>query len=290
MQQTIIKEIDVSQAELDQVYSDGFWNSNEIIQKHCINGYALLKSWDQPKATAIVRYLGKDNWTLIKTKDLKFEGILPKDLKQTIFMDSLNDSNILASVGIGDAGTGKTTIAMAYALKQYIYSKKKIVLTKPASMVGEGRAFGPVPGDINEKYAPYLASYQIILNKIANSPQYITMMQERKDLQFFPIELVRGCTFENVTLILDEAQNLNWHELYTLITRLGDGSKLIILGDLNQIDTGTPQTQTGLYKMLHTDKFNESPLTSATELVVQYRSPIVDLAIQINKQIVGSRP
>ena len=256
--------------------------------RHSINGYALLQDQFDPKHAAIARYVGNNQWQAIKKKSLKLENISPKDSRQAAFMDSLVGEEILLSVAIGSAGTGKTTIALAYALSQYLNHNKPIFLTKPTTMVGEGRAFGPVPGDIDQKYAPYLASYEIVLKKIGgghNAQQFFAAMKEKGQLQFFPIELARGCTFENCTLILDEAQNLTWHELNTMISRMGENSKMIILGDLNQIDTGTPIEKTGLYKMLSAPPFQDSNISSAIELVTQYRSPITQLVTEINKWV-----
>lgn len=257
--------------------------------RHAINGYALFQDAENPKHAALARYLGSNQWTAIRKKEgLRLEGIMPKDSRQSALMDCLSNEKILLNVAIGSAGTGKTTIALAFALNQFLNNNKPIFLTKPTTMVGEGRAFGPVPGDIDQKYAPYLASYEIVLKKIGgghNAQQFFSTMKEKGQLQFFPIELARGCTFENCTLILDEAQNLTWHELNTMISRMGENSKMVILGDLNQIDTGTPIEKTGLYKMLSAPPFQDSSIASAVELVTQYRSPITQLVTEINKWV-----
>jgi PhoH-like ATPase len=255
--------------------------------RQAVNGYALFQNQFDTKHAAIARYIGNGYWTPIRKK-MKLENITPKDSRQAAFMDSLIDNDILLSAAVGSAGTGKTTIALAFALSQYLNHNKPIFLTKPTTMVGEGRAFGPVPGDIDQKYAPYLASYEIVLKKIGggtNAPQFFAAMKEKGQLQFFPIELARGCTFENCTLILDEAQNMSWHEMNTMISRMGENSKMIILGDLHQIDTGTPYRKTGLYSMLSAPPFQDSSISSAIELVTQYRSPITQLVTEINKWV-----
>jgi phosphate starvation-inducible PhoH-like protein len=190
-------------------------------------------------------------------------------------------------IGLGEAGTGKTTLALAYAFAQYQTNNKKIILVKSTAMVSNNHAFGPVPGDIGEKYAPYLTSFDIVIDKLLsgkNSKSYLAQMKERKDLEFIPVELVRGCTFEDCTVIVDEAQNLSWHEMKTLITRLGERSKMIILGDPNQIDVGVPYTNTGLHRLVNSNIFGESELTASIVLEVQYRSPIVSLIARIDKE------
>lgn len=288
-----IKEFTLSEDLIDAIYAQ---NRIELPEtdcsdqeiRHAINGYALFQDRFDPKHAALARYVGNRQWVPLKKKNLKLESILPKDSRQAAFMDSLIQDEILLSIAIGSAGTGKTTIAMAYALSQFLNHKKPIFLTKPTTMVGEGRAFGPVPGDIDQKYAPYLASYDIVLKKIgggANAKQFFEAMKEKGQLQFFPIELARGCTFENCTLILDEAQNMSWHELNTMISRMGENSKMVILGDLNQIDTGMNVRKTGLYNLLLAPPFQDSAIASSIELMTQYRSPITQLVTEVNKWV-----
>jgi len=131
----------------------------------------------------------------------------------------------------------KKTVVMRYMGYGEWTKMKKILMAKPTAMVGRGKAFGPVPGTIEEKYAPYLASYEIVLKKIFGDrgASIFQRMKQKKDLEFIPVELARGCTFENCTFILDEAQNLDWHELNTIVSRMGEGTKMLILGDLYQI-------------------------------------------------------
>ncbi len=112
-------------------------------------------------------------------------------------------------------------------------------------------------------------------------------MKQREELQYVPVELVRGCTFDNGTFILDEAQNLDWHELNTIISRMGRGTKMIILGDLDQIDTGAHPTQTGLYKLITSQPFRDSHIGSAMKLQTQYRSPITQLVADVNRWLIN---
>lgn len=256
------------------------------IIEYNMNSFVLLRSVIDEKHTALVRY-GVNGWSLVRARDLKFQNIVPKDLHQLGFMNTLADDSILLSTAIGPAGTGKSTIALAYAWNQYQINKRSIILSKPACMVGMGRAFGIVPGNIQEKYAPYLESYEIVLRKILGPrcSEYLERMKLKQEFQFMPLEFTRGCTFENCTLILDESQNTTFSELNTLITRMGENSKIVLLGDLNQIDIRVPKEETGLYKLLQAEPFRKSSLTSAIELTGQYRSPIVQLMIEINEWV-----
>jgi phosphate starvation-inducible PhoH-like protein len=189
---------------------------------------------------------------------------------------------------LGAAGTGKTSVAIAKALQSYFVEKKKIYLSKPTVMVQshENNVFGPVPGDINEKYAPYLGSFEIVLNKVLgeNSKHYLEMMFKNKQAEFIPVEFTRGCTFENCTFILDEVQNLSWHELKTVLSRIGENSTIILCGDPDQIDTGLTYEQTGLYKLISSNTFLKSDFTSQIVLTKQYRGKIPDLIYNIDKE------
>jgi PhoH-like ATPase len=199
-------------------------------------------------------------------------------------MHSLNNEKITLNVCIGAAGTGKTTLAVAYALKEWDTKKKKIYFSKAAVMVGKGRAFGPVPGDINQKYGPYLDSFKIVIKKVlgAKTDSYIDAMIECKNFNYQPIEFVRGNTYENCTFILDEVQNLTWHELKTLLSRMGENSKVILIGDPFQRDVSFKHTPNGMDTLLNSELFQSSSFTSFVELKKQYRSPLADLIYKID--------
>lgn len=275
--------------EVDSAIIDDFYEHKEIILDRYdvpVNSFATFKAGSK---SAIAIYGGSYAWRLVKANNAtSFQKISPKDLQQTCVFESLKNKMIPLQVIIGSAGSGKTTIACAYALEQNISNKKNIILTKPTSQVGKSKAFaGPVPGDMKEKFAPYLESYLIAFKNVlgANSSYFLEQLQKKEELKFVPIEMIRGCTLDNATIIVDETQNLGWHELYSLITRIGMDSQLIVLGDLSQIDTGQKPEQTGLWKLINSQPFLESNLKSVVVLKKQYRSPIVDLAIKINTWI-----
>lgn len=287
-----IHELEVHPEIIDTIHSRSTVTLDTLDTHHeaSINSYFVLRSAINPQHTALVRYVGDNtfvNNTLNRKEDNK-RDIKPKDAKQSAFADSLNNPDIPINIAIGAAGTGKTTLAMVYAMDQYLYGKKKMKFTKPTSIVGKSRAFGAVPGDIAEKYDPYLASYKIVMEKISSrkvDDHYFTEMKRRKDLEFIPIELARGCTFEDCTFIIDEAQNLSWHELNTIVSRMGEGTTVIILGDLNQIDVRSSKEQTGLYQLMNSKTFQGSALSSSIELTMQYRSAICKLIGDVDKEV-----
>lgn len=282
-----IRTLSVSGELINRVYQEG---SVELPQlsgdAETINSYAILRDDADPKHTAFVYRVEGQTWRKIRpNSELKIQGLTPRDAKQSAFVNSLVDPSVLISIAIGEAGTGKTTLALAYAISMYMSERKRIVLCKPTSMVGEGKAFGPVPGDIQEKYAPYLHSYEIALKRIlgrTHGKDHFQRMLQRGDIEFVPVELVRGSEFADCTFILDEAQNLTWHELKSLISRMGNNTKMIILGDLMQIDTGARPEKTGLWKLLNSAPFRRSRIGSAIRLEAQYRSAITALVANID--------
>ncbi|MBM08069.1 MAG: hypothetical protein CMF69_00595 [Magnetovibrio sp.] len=206
-------------------------------------------------------------------------------MKQFMLLESLQDSNTLMTIGLGQAGTGKSTIAMAYALEDHFNTKRKIHLSKPTSLVGGTKStFGPVPGDMGEKYAPHIQHFYCILEDIlgSKSKNYLDVMKRDGKINFTPIEYARGFTFKNCIFIVDEVQNLTWHELKTISSRMGENSKLILLGDLAQIDRKYSLQDSGIYNMISSDKFKKSSLTSCIYLTEQYRSPLATLIADID--------
>lgn len=211
--------------------------------------------------------------------------IQPKDSRQSSFFHSLYENEeILLSVCLGQAGTGKTSIALSYALDNLTAINKRIVLSKPTYKIGKTGAFGPVPGDIDQKYAPYLNSYKIAMKKLlgTKSESYINYMIENKSIDFQPIEFVRGNTYENCTFVLDEAQNLGWHELKSVISRIGQDTKLIILGDLYQKDISFRNNICGVEKLITSKTFQNTNISTQIELTKQYRGPLADLVYNID--------
>jgi PhoH-like ATPase len=284
-----IRNAQVPTSVVDSVYGN---EEVKLEMQGAVNSYMVLRDLYNDKHTALVRHLGNGRWTRIQSADqLTVSGLRARDGRQTAMINNLKTPSILINVVIGQAGTGKTTMALACALDRWFQENKRIVLSKPTAMVGQGKAFGPVPGDMEEKYAPYLASYEIAIKRLlgGNSTQQLELMKRKKQIEYVPVELVRGSEFENCTFILDEAQNLTWHELKTLISRMGSGTKLILCGDLHQIDIPLYPEETGLYKLIHSGPFLASPVSSQIELLTQYRSPITQLVADVDKWVMNEQ-
>lgn len=245
--------------------------------------FYLLVAEDNPKSSALAVASG-DKLLRVTDKDKEYQGIKPRDKAQVCFIHALETRAL--TVGLGAAGTGKTTLALAYALQKLFREDKQIILTKPSAFVGKSNAVAAIPGDIREKISPYIESYISPLRKILGdyAEQHIYEFEERKLLTFQPLELVRGLNFDNATVILDEAQNTSPHELMSFISRVGEGSTCIILGDPAQIDTDLTWEQTGLYALASSEIFYTEDIAVGVHLVEQYRSRLANLAAEALKE------
>ena len=155
-----------------------------------------------------------------------------KNINQFKYMDMIQDSTI--TFGIGPAGTGKTFLAVASAVKLYSEQKiKKIVLTRPAVEAGE--RLGYLPGDLSQKIDPYLVPLFDSLEYFFGN-ENLAYLIEKRNIEIVPLAYMRGRTLNNACIILDEAQNATNSQIKMFLTRLGENSKIIITGDESQID------------------------------------------------------
>ncbi|HIR66065.1 MAG TPA: PhoH family protein [Candidatus Fimimonas gallinarum] len=162
----------------------------------------------------------------------KGKPIKSKTVGQKKYVDLLKKKTI--TFGIGPAGTGKTYLAVAIAVNAYKEKQvEKIILTRPAVEAGEKLGF--LPGDLQEKVNPYLRPLYDALQEMLGLDSFSKMM-ERGTIEIAPLAYMRGRTLSNAYVILDEAQNTTKEQIKMFLTRLGENSKMVITGDLTQID------------------------------------------------------
>ena len=165
--------------------------------------------------------------SIIENKSIKV-----KNINQYKYMDLMQNSTI--TFGIGPAGTGKTFLAVAAAVKMYSDQKiKKIVLTRPAVEAGE--RLGYLPGDLSQKIDPYLVPLFDSLEYFFGN-ETLAHLLEKRNIEIVPLAYMRGRTLNNACIILDEAQNATMSQIKMFLTRLGENSKIIITGDESQVD------------------------------------------------------
>ncbi|CXF63511.1 PhoH family protein [Streptococcus pneumoniae] len=165
-------------------------------------------------------------------KDNTGKPIRVKTLGQKLYVDSVKQHDV--TFGIGPAGTGKTFLAVTLAVTALKRGQvKRIILTRPAVEAGESLGF--LPGDLKEKVDPYLRPVYDALYQILGKDQ-TTRLMEREIIEIAPLAYMRGRTLDDAFVILDEAQNTTIMQMKMFLTRLGFHSKMIVNGDISQID------------------------------------------------------
>ncbi len=160
------------------------------------------------------------------------KSVYPKNRKQAALIDSIYANDI--TFGLGPAGTGKTYIAVALALKMLLsHTVRKLILTRPVVEAGESLGF--LPGDLVQKINPYLRPLFDIMETLLPA-DVLRGMEESNTIEVAPLAYMRGRTLHNAVVILDEAQNTTKEQMKMFLTRMGEGSKLIITGDPSQSD------------------------------------------------------
>lgn len=160
--------------------------------------------------------------------------IYPKSLSQETYLLKLNDPNKMIVFAIGPAGTGKTMLAVQWAIDQLKYgSADKIIITRPAVSVDEEHGF--LPGDLNEKMAPWTKPIFDVIAENFNAREIENFIKEGV-IETSPLAYMRGRTFKNAVVVADEMQNATPSQMKMLLTRLGQNSKMVVTGDLQQAD------------------------------------------------------
>ena len=209
-------------------------------------------------------------------------NIKAKNKEQVFALNALLDNSIEVVVLTGRAGTGKTILTLAAALQKIEdHSYSKLILTRPMSQVGK-HELGILPGEVNDKFYPYLQSYMCNLEfLIGDKKNSIDNLVNHYKAEFIPFQLIRGASWHKSFVICDEAQTLDYHEMLTLGTRVGEGSKLVVLGDLNQRDERISKDKTGIYKFVNSDLAKNSPFVSSIELIKCERGNVATLFADI---------
>jgi PhoH-like ATPase len=255
-----------------------------------VNSYHSIRSEAANGKTSVLVKITQNGLTLIQ-EPRNFLKIKPANLEQSFAFHALADNQTKILTLVGQAGSGKTLITLAYALDALMTSKtfKRIVLTKPRTQVldDDDTEMGEVPGDILAKMAPQLISYNMAFQRILTDKgtQYLELAIKKEDIMIIPLEHMRGVDFKDTLVICDEAQNLGRSQLKTLTTRIGHGSKLILMGDLDQDDKlyKRDRNSNPILFMANHPLYRQSKYTAFIKLEDVMRHEVVELMTRIFK-------
>ena len=272
---------DVNPELIDKLYaSNEGVDVNEFAFKSDIdpNDCFVLKS---NRASALARYIPSEEKVQRVEKTRAF-GIEPRNAEQAFAMEVLLDDRVQLVALTGSSGTGKTLLALAAALhKNEDY--KQILLARPIVALAN-KDLGALPGDAQEKVAPYMQPLFDNLNVIKNNFSYqgkemaiLDELQKNNKLVIEALAFIRGRSLSETYFIIDEAQNLTPHEIKTIITRAGEGTKIVFTGDIHQIDSPYLDMQSnGLVYMI--DRMKGQDLFAHVNLIKGERSELSELA------------
>ena len=262
------------------------------------NCYIMLLSSSNQKKSCLSRF--KSYHEPLKRvvdykKSLKW-GVFPRNKEQTFAFDLLMNPDIPLVTLIGQAGSGKTLCAIAAGMEQSLYmgttlsdqmkdmglietNYKKLVVSRPVQPLG--RDIGFLPGSMEEKMMPWLKPIQDNMQFImGNDRIFLQDMMEKGTVELEALTYIRGRSISNAFIVIDEAQNLTAHEVKTIITRVGEGTKIVLTGDIEQIDNVyTNETSNGLTYAI--EKFKHSPLSGHITFTKGERSRLATEAAKI---------
>ncbi|MFA6238267.1 MAG: PhoH family protein [Bacteriovorax sp.] len=250
------------------------------------NEYFIMQEFHNPRRRLLGRFhQGKKGIVPLISLREGIWGIYPKNVEQQFALDALlNDEIALVSL-VGKAGTGKTLLAIAAGLEKTIAQGKysRLLVSRPIQPMG--RDLGFLPGDVNEKLAPWMQpifdNMDFLFNQ--NRKQAGTSYEELINqgmLHIEPLTYIRGRSIPGQYLIVDEAQNLSPHEVKTIVTRAGEGTKIVLTGDCQQIDSPyLDETNNGLAYVV--DRLKTEEIIGHTTLRVGERSPLSEVASKL---------
>lgn len=242
------------------------------------NKYFIIRNSNR----SVLAYLDHEMQFLHKVDKAPVYGITPRNAEQTFASHALMENNIPIVTMTGKAGTGKTLLALASALQIKKYYRQ-IYVARPVVPLSN-KDIGFLPGDVESKLGPYMQplwdNIKVIQDQFKEtdkSYQTITNMIKEEKLIVEPLSYIRGRSLQRIFFIVDEAQNLTPHEIKTIITRVGEGSKIVLTGDIYQIDHPYLDTQSnGLSYLI--DHFKGQKLYAHINLEKGERSELAELA------------
>ncbi len=278
----------IPRKEIEKIYSEKGLAPSKEMKDLLPNEFLTLNSSSGSSHSALARYNKKKNAILsLKNENIKTWGITPRNREQKFALDILIDPDIKLVTLIGKAGTGKTLLALAAGLEQTISERiySRLVVSRPIFPMG--RDIGYLPGEIEDKLRPWMQPINDNLDYLMNvrpgknkNKKSIQTLFEDGYVEVEPLTYIRGRSLQNQFLIVDEAQNLTPHEIKTIITRVGAGTKIVLTGDPYQIDNPyLDSASNGLTYLV--EKFKNESISGHITFVKGERSELAELAATI---------
>jgi len=276
----------MDEEKIDQFYKGEkvFLDKEEIMLYP--NQFLMLVSNSNEKKTALAKFYNYEK--SLKKVNGRFKqgiwGVKPRNKEQNFALDLLMDPEVSIVTLVGKAGSGKTLLAVAAGLAQVLNTDgvpqyNKLVISRPIQPMGKD--IGYLPGTLEEKMEPWLAPVQDNLQYLmGNDKETLKMYTFDGTIEIEALTYIRGRSISNAFMIIDEAQNLTAHELKTIITRVGENTKIVLTGDIEQIDNVyVDETSNGLAYAI--EKFKSYELSGHITLVKGERSKVATLAAKV---------
>jgi PhoH-like ATPase len=276
-------ELTVDDEVIDAFYAGAPLVLSEQDAKLFANQYVTLVSSVNPSKTALARFKNHQE-PLVKVKQFRdgVWGVKARNREQQLALDVLMNDDIKVVSILGQAGCGKTLMAIAAGLQQVLddgAKYKKLIVARPVQPMG--RDIGFLPGTVEEKLLPWLAPIQDNLEALMNNDkEHLKMLIDEGTIELEALTYIRGRSISNAYILIDESQNLSVHEIKTILTRVGENTKIVLTGDVKQIDVLYLDASTnGLTHAV--EKFKQYDIAGHISLVKGERSAVASLAADI---------
>jgi PhoH-like ATPase len=257
------------------------------------NQFLMLVSNSNDKKSALARYIDSNTpLKRIKETENVWGGVMAKNKEQAFALDLLLDPSIPVVTLVGKAGSGKTLCAIAAGLQQIMPNMSsnknntklkekgytRLIVSRPVQPLGKDIGF--LPGSLEEKMSPWLSPIQDNLRFLFGDDQImLTEYMDRGIIEIEALTYIRGRSIQNAFIIIDECQNISRHEMKTILTRVGNGSKIVLTGDIEQIDNiHVDETTNGLTHAI--EKLKDFDVSGHITLVKGERSKVATIASQ----------
>lgn len=283
---TGVVEVDVDGEEVDSFYAHGYLPLSDLY--HFPNEFVHLRNRHNPSHSALGK-VALDQERIVPITRLKdgVWGVRPRNKEQSFAIDTLMDDSIKLVTLVGKAGTGKTLLAIAAGLhkatEETVY--QRVLVSRPIFPLG--RDLGYLPGTVEEKLSPWMQpifdNVEFLMGLSSSDKKGGRSYRELIDLgilQIEPLTYIRGRSIPNQYMVVDEAQNLTPHEVKTIVSRAGEGTKIVLTGDPYQIDNPyMDATNNGLVHVVN--RFRPERIAAHMTLVKGERSDLAELAANL---------